>query len=520
MNDPSSLNPTEQGRNVFIVLVVGIAMLAAGWVGYVGSDDHSYARGALGWLNSFPYVGDDHWTLRHTVVLPVAASLAVFGFREISLGLPSALLFLVFLGINYFYLQQFFGGQFALLTSVIMATVPLFAVQATFPQTTIVETLFVCLSFWLFYSTCRRHEPRWILVAAGVAAAFGFLTRETTVGLPIFYAILFLMGFGVSRRYYWFMAAGFVLVVAIEIIYFSALAGDPWYRYRIDLFHDAVDRVGQVRSAVSSGATFNTEGNLSVSVVVDPIIALLFNQEFGLLFWVFPAAAIWVWRSNTIPAADRQLLRLLIGLAVVWMVFISANTAVLYVVPRYYAVSTWAAVIIVAYALHHLYQIWQPRVIMVVGTGLVLINLLCVYVENKNPLFAERGLVEYVRHNQGIVYTDPLTLARTKLLLEFDGIVDRVVAGPIPPNSLFYFNINNLTRCKRSGTCKWRVEDYFPRGEWQEIKRIEAKAKISGRVLTTLGLNKVLPKDVFERFNRQSEPAVLYLTRVSAKSFV
>jgi 4-amino-4-deoxy-L-arabinose transferase-like glycosyltransferase len=513
MNDYSTLPTGVHARNVFILLAVGIAMLAVSWVGYVGSDDHSYARGALGWLNSFPYVGDDHWTLRHTVVLPVAASLAVFGFREISLGLPSALLFLVFLGVNYFYLQRFFGGQFALLTSVVMATVPLFAVQATFPQTTIVETFFVCLSFWLFYSACRQYQPA-LLIAAGVAAAFGFLTRETTIGLPIFYAILFLMGFGMPRRYYWFMAAGFVLIVGIEIVYFSALVGDPWYRYRIDLFHDAVDRVGQAKSALSSGATFNTEGNLSVNVLLDPIIALLFNQEFGLLFWVFPAAAVWVWRSNTIPTADRLLLRLLTGLTVVWMVFISVNTAVLYVVPRYYAVSTWAAVIIIAYSLYYLYRTWRPSVVLSAGAGLLLVNLLCVQIENKNPLFAERGLVEYVKHNEGIVYTDPMTFARARLLLEFSGIADRVSVSPVPRNSLFYFNSNNLTRCKRSGACKWRIEEYLPQKEWQELARNEPKEKISGRLLTMLGVNKVLPKDVFDRLNKQSAPAVLYMTGV------
>ena len=76
-------------------------MLTLAWVGYVGTDDQSYARGALGWLNGFPYVGDNHWKVRHPVVIPLAVSLAIFGYREISLGLPSAFFFLVFLGVNY-----------------------------------------------------------------------------------------------------------------------------------------------------------------------------------------------------------------------------------------------------------------------------------------------------------------------------------------------------------------------------------------------------------------------------------
>src|SRR5688572_11598824 len=111
MNDCAIPDRRIHIRNVALVLAIGTAMLAVSWVGYVGSDDHSYARGAMGWLNSFPYVGQDHWTLRHTVVLPIAAALAMFGFREISLGLPSALLLLVFLGVNYYYLQKFFNSR-------------------------------------------------------------------------------------------------------------------------------------------------------------------------------------------------------------------------------------------------------------------------------------------------------------------------------------------------------------------------------------------------------------------------
>src|SRR5262245_58740797 len=81
---------TTTACNLFLVLIVGAVMLGLAWVGYVGSDDHSYARGALGWINEFPYVGKDHWTLRHTVVIPVALGFVIFGFREISLALPSA----------------------------------------------------------------------------------------------------------------------------------------------------------------------------------------------------------------------------------------------------------------------------------------------------------------------------------------------------------------------------------------------------------------------------------------------
>ncbi|HWP23803.1 MAG TPA: glycosyltransferase family 39 protein, partial [Candidatus Binatia bacterium] len=152
-------------------MILGLAatLVALSWVGYVGSDDQSYARGALGWLNGFPYVGENHWQLRHPLVIPVAVSLAVFGYREISLGIPSAIFFLLFLGVNYYYLQRFFGARLGLLASLFLATTPLFVVYATFAQTVTVEVLLLSASFWFFYSATQGQRPAWSMLAAGVA---------------------------------------------------------------------------------------------------------------------------------------------------------------------------------------------------------------------------------------------------------------------------------------------------------------------------------------------------------------
>src|SRR5262245_50561757 len=367
---------------LIIVVLIGILMLAFAWVGYVGSDDHSYARGALGWLERFPhpYVGDDHWTLRHPVVVPIALSLALFGHKELSLGLPSALFFLLFLIINYSYVQRFFGAGIAMLSGIMLATTPLFAVQATFPQDVIIQVLAVSSSFWLFYSASRIHAPGWLLFAAGSAAALGWLTLEPTAGLFFFYGILFLLGFGLPRRYYWIMAVAFLLIVGVEVGYFAALTGDPLYRYRIDLHHDVIDRGGDVALANRLGSVFDIEGNLSVNVLLQPVIALLLNQEFGLLCWLVIPASIWIWQSkDRISMEQRNLLLLLGGLGVVWILFVSLNAAVLWIVPRYYSVATWAAVIIVAYAVGCL-SARQSKAAMFVGAAWLFTNLLCVYV--------------------------------------------------------------------------------------------------------------------------------------------
>jgi hypothetical protein len=61
------------------VFVLAALLLPFFYVGFQASDDASYVSGGLGWLERFPYVGDCHWTLRHTITLPVAASVGLLG---------------------------------------------------------------------------------------------------------------------------------------------------------------------------------------------------------------------------------------------------------------------------------------------------------------------------------------------------------------------------------------------------------------------------------------------------------
>lgn len=495
-------------RNLLIILGVGATMANLAWVGYVGTDDQFYVRGALGWLNRFPYVGDNHWSFRHPVVIPLAMSLTIFGYREISLGLPSAFFFLIFLGVNYHYLQRFFNVQTAFLASAFLATTPLFVVYATFPQTVVVETLLLSISFWLFYSATRTQKPAWPMFGSGVALGLGLFVRETAGVIVLFYGILFILGFGVRRRYYWIMSLGFLLVVGIEISYFGMLTGDPFYRYRIDLSHEILNRSRWHRG---TGDIIAVTGNLQAGgPIFQPVLSLLFNQEFGLVFWLVIPAAIWGLRAKFLAPQKQRLLQILTSLGLVWIVFISYSRLVS-VVPRFYTVSLWAAIIVsVCWLRYYLYAYW-PKVAIFVGTGLIAINLLCIYVDNKNPAFAERALVAYVLQHDGTIYTDPSTLDIADVLLEFKGFSHRVRSDPVPAGELYYYNKKNIDYCQRYG-CPFSWKEYLPKDNWTVVTRIEPDRKLSGILLKLVGLDKIIPRAIFERLDKPNSGGVLYLT--------
>jgi 4-amino-4-deoxy-L-arabinose transferase-like glycosyltransferase len=500
-------------RDPLIIVVVGLLVIHTAWVGYVGTDDQSYARGALGWLTGFPYVGNNHWELRHPVVIPLALSLGAFGYGEISLGLPSALFFLLLLLINYHYLHRFFGRQFALVTSLFMATTPLFAVYATFPQTVTVETLAMGLSFWLFYSATRTQECGWLMFASGIAAGFGFLVRETAGLLTLFYAILFVAGFGVPRRYYWVMLGGFILVVGTEILYLTAMTADPLYRYRIDLFHSGPP--GSNLEGRSIHSTVDSAGNLRVeSWVVRRLFVLLFNQEFGLLFWVFAPAAIWTCCSRCVPVEQKNLMRLLAGLALIWITGISFGS-VLSPVPRFYTIAGWASIIIVVFWMRYCLYPYRSKVAASAAGLLLTANLFCMYVDNRDPAFAERALVKYVAQHRTLVYTDPTTLRYAKLLLEFEGVSEWVLSDPVPAGGLFYSNSKNIESCRRYG-CPFPWEQYIPKEGWTAVMSNTPKPRLGGIILSSMGLGRMLPNDILQRIGNPNTGGILYLASPSS----
>jgi Dolichyl-phosphate-mannose-protein mannosyltransferase len=500
----------EHVWNLLLIFITATSMLSMAWVGYVGSDDQSYARGALGWLNSFPYIGENHWQLRHPLVIPLAASLAIFGHREISLGIPSATFFFIFLGVNYYYLQRFFDVRYGVLASLLLATTPLFVVYATFAQTVVIETLLLSTSFWLFCSAVHREKRARLMFASGVFLGFGFFLRETAGVLVLFYSILFGIGFGVRRRYYWIMALGFLLIVGMEMAYLGAFTGDPFYRYRIDIVHDG-PRTSNWHPG--TGDVLATSGNLERGgAIFYPILSLLVNQEFGLVFWLFIPAVIWVFSTRGLAPEKRRLLQLLTGLGLLWMVFISYGR-VLAVIPRFYTISLWAAIVVIAYWVRHCFHDHhQRKVAIIVGASMVGANLFCIYVDNKDPVFAERALVAYtMQHDGAIVYTDPTTLRFASLLLEFKGVAGRARSDPAPPGALYFFNKKNIDYCRRYG-CYFSWKDYVPKSDWRVLMRMEPKRKFIGTLLAVVGLDKLLPKAIFERLDRPNSGGILYLT--------
>jgi hypothetical protein len=493
---------------ILLASLLFFALVAALYVGFQGSDDMQYLDGALGWLERFPYVGDNHWTLRHTVTLPTAAFIALFGMSEISASASNVVYFAAFLATNAYFMCRHVGGRAAMIATLLLMTMPGFIVVATYLNPDIPELFFVTAAFWLWYSAIRSPDDLWRWIACGIVAGLAFVNRQTSAALPIFLAVLFVANPMARRSRYFVLGAAFLGVIAIEWLYITVMTGDPVFRYRIDLHHDPVDRFVESARVAASGQWLDKEGMLSVNVFLDPVLNLFVTQKYVLLFWAAIPAALAVLRGKSERA---RLLSLIAGLAATSFLFIALNPK-LYLVPRYFVIAAWGAAVIVGCWASDLWASRRRGWARLMVAGMLLANGLALSVEETNPRFVERTLVRWVRlHPDEAIYTDVETRERSKYFFEFAHVPNSAVSSERPPDgALFLHNASRLQQCAAIPRCRSRLADFTPSPQWRVQETIAVPGKPLAAFASLLPLSHILPGDIARRLGGSRGNVVVY----------
>jgi 4-amino-4-deoxy-L-arabinose transferase-like glycosyltransferase len=471
------------------------------WVGWLDSDDHRHVDGGLGWAREFPYLPQHHGEFRHLITIPMGLAFRLFGVSEVTLILPQIVYYGATLLLTYLWVGRTFGQGSSLLALLIMASLPVFAIQATVVFSDITELFFIVMSLWLFISAKDRLDNGWLLFVSGVAAGFAWLTRETTIALILTYGVLFLRGWGLPRNRYFIMAAGFLVVVLAEALLMYFMTGDPLYRYGQLLSA----RQGFSYRGAIQGELFDGIGNVHVSRWLDPLLALYVNHEFGIIFILFVPALIWLWRSPQLEGDMLGVARMLSVLAGIW--FIAAAAMLTNMHPRYFTVTAYVAAIICG--LWIVYGVWPRRRMIAALLAMTLVGsgITAIYMDNRNPLVGERGLKQLIHTHEGIVHTDPETARRARFLLWLDGLEKRVSTDAPAPGSMYYYNPNRERDIKRAGL---DPRDYAPRKGWMVIWQKQEPEKLLGVILRRIGLADRIHPSLFKRLSQPNRPVAAY----------
>lgn len=394
-----------------------IAALAVGWTGFIASDDSLYFVAAEHWLTDPPFAGDNHWATRFPLLWSFAAMIALLGRGFVAFAATAVLWYVVLIVIVWRFAARIGGDRAGWIAALLTATLPVVISNATTVSVDLLETSMLLLGAWALGEAGRDRDGLIRGVLAGLCFGTAILCRETSLLSLVAMGPLFLVGRPVPRSV--LVAAGVGLAIALggEALFQWAMTGDPLRRYDIAFHHDShIDRAA------------NMEGNFLLHPVIDPLLVLLVNDDFGLLFWIAGAAAAIGWR-RIFKGIRRGPLIVLAAMALADFLLVALLYNKLVLNPRYFMLPTILAVIVLA--------IWLdrsgPRLRAAVIAKVIAFNLLLMSVGNAHPRWAMEALVATCRaHPAEIVSGDPVTVRRARLSLRFVGLANARYAPAAP----------------------------------------------------------------------------------------
>ncbi len=460
------------------VLVLGmVAALWIGWVGFIASDDSLYYEGAVRWLTDPPFAGDNHWSTRFPLTLTFAAVIALVGHNFLAFAVTAVLFYVVIVAVMGIFAAQVAGMRAGWIAALLTATLPVIVANATSVSVDLIEASAVMIGVMLLGGAGDDRAGLWRGVGAGVAFGVAMLCRETTALPLVGLAPIFLVGKPVPRRVLIASGIGFGAVIGGEALFQYAMTGDPLRRYTIAFHHDEhIDRAA------------NMEGNFLLWPPIDPLLVLLVNDDFGLLFWL-AGPALWFGALRSVEAAGERRLTVLAAMAATSFVLVALLVHKLVLNPRYFTLPALAAVMVVA--------IWLDRaraqVRIVALAAIVGSNLLLMSVGNAHPRWEMEALIAAsATHPDEIVAGNPEEVRRASLPMRFAG--------------------RNNIRCAsaRTGGLVIAPADAAPSGAI--VARYPSPPTRLGGILRNIGVEPLVPAPIAKRMFAPGRAIVLVRT--------
>lgn len=504
-------------HHVILWLVLSFTLWFA-WTGFIASDDSYYAIAGAGWANQFPYIAGDFPTARAVIALPIGLMIKLFGESEFTVVLSTCLFFLATASLTLAVLSRLTGPTLATVSCCLMGTVPLLALKATIPSADQPELFFVACAIWLFWLATMRERRLWLLLGAGACTSLAFGAHEVTGGLIIGYGVLFAVGYGIPRREYWVMAIGFFAIVAVECLYYWIFAGNPLHRLSmlVPILAGGVGVVPIGGDRVDPGVLdVALGGTIHLNKVIDPFLMFFTHHDFGLLGFVSVPALWWCCvtkqQDKSLPLVTARLLAIF---ASVWFLFSSLMLRDLVLGTRYFMVTAYLLMVITA--IWACLEMWprRKRLTLVGGGIFLLVNLVSILLDNKNPRYGERMLVAYLAQSKGPVQVDPETFKRSDFYCKWSGQdCSRIRVGPPQSGAAdlyFYYPENAAPGYNKAVKTREEGSAYQPDREWEPVWRHAEPDKPLTTLFAALHLEGRIPEKIYRKLAGPGRFVVVY----------
>lgn len=462
-----------------LVMTAAAVAIWIGWVGYSASDDAAYYEAAVRWLDHPPVAGEDHWATRFPLILSLAGMIALLGKGALAMGATALGWYVVFAASVRGLAGRIAGARAGWIAALLMATMPVVVTNATTVSCDLAEASFLIWGIMLAGDIAAGRGERWRPAVAGLAFGGAILCRETTALALFGFAPLFLIGRPIPRRALLVMALACAGLLAAEAVYQYALTGDPLHRWILAFNHDShIDRAA------------NLEGNFLLYPAIDPLLVLLVNDDFALIFWLAAAAVAWRFHRR-LDREGKACMLVLAALALATFLLVGGLTTKLVLNPRYFMLPALAAAVAVAIWLDGMRS--RRRIaLLAIALGA---NALMLSVENAHPRWPAEALLQAAEHHpRETIATDAESLHRALIPLGWHRL-DHVVVGTAASGGLVFLP-------EAAAGSRQRV-----------IERYPSPPTVLGGILDRFGVARHLPHRVAARLFAPNPTMVLAVAR-------
>ena len=244
-----------------------------------------------------------------------------------------------------------------------------------------------------------------------------------------------------------------------------------------------------------------------MSDYIDPVVMFFTRHDLALLGFAAVPALWWA----CVAARKHHSLALTVArtmavVGAVWMVYAGIQLRNAIVLPRYYSVTAYCLWVIVALWVY--FAIWpsRPRLVIAGVALCVLVNVTAIYVDNRNPMFGVRALVDYLAVSAGPVRTDPMTAHNAQWYCRWaKADCSRVIAG-VPEQGGAYFYDPRYADAPNRFVPPPQARLYGVHENWPMIWSKEEPRKVSGVILERVGLDGFLPAGVRKKWTGRARP--------------
>ena len=443
------------------------------WSGFGPGDPERYFRAAIAWTEQGFYLGDTHWSLRHPFVLPMAASFLIFGVSEFSATIPNIAYAGALAALTFRFARRYLGPAEGVLASIFIATSAFFVARPLELEVYGAEAFFAALACWLFVAAGSEDRRLSYLAAAGAAAGLSWAIREQTFYLMLVFGLLTLASRRDVVRSCLALGVGFGAIIAVELLFYLIAAGDPFYRYKVDLSH----------RTISVEVLIQGEDASLINTAIRPIRDLL-TYPVTTPFLALAALAIWGLRRPAFLSTPTQRRSFIVfGVMSAIAIPICAYAFNLSF-PRYYPILTYTAFLALGLAAA---EIWR-RHGRAAGVGFALLITLANAAAADFSRYYEyaeaRYLADFAQSAETPIETDPLTASRVRHQLILRGIPvaeasRRVIATKAPPVGALFFK-SHMTPRRKENWCAIVVADVRPTNWTHALIRVTGLNRIAG----------------------------------------